>query len=121
MITNPFNASRAVSPHCKVSELRTELKHRELPLNGAKAQLIERIETHNKRVRSIEGSREIHHRKFHDLKQEALKNVIPFPYFSKLPIEIRLMIWKLSLPGPRVLSRASHQLRDKMIFHDEIN
>ncbi|CZR58349.1 uncharacterized protein PAC_08241 [Phialocephala subalpina] len=44
-------------------------KRRGLSIKGTKAQLIERI--------SIECMREIHHRKLHDLKQEALKNVIP--------------------------------------------
>jgi hypothetical protein len=38
----------------------------------------------------------------------SLANDAEFPYFSRLPVEIRCQIWELALPGPRIVKVRSY-------------
>ena len=43
-----------------------------------------------------------------------------FLYFSRFPIELRLKIWTLALPGPRIIKPVWNHLRVKWEFNSEI-
>jgi 2EXR family/SAP domain len=119
---NPFNYFHRRTPW-PVAQLRDELLRRGLPPDGTRAELVDRIKTHNDYVISPEGVRERYHRRLTIVKEAAMEAIVPFPQFSRLPVEIRLMIWKYSLPGPRVLTVTKINIPrpDKLHFREDDN
>jgi hypothetical protein len=87
-----------------VARLRDELLRRGLPADGTRAELVHRIKEHNFHVISPKGLREKYHRKLTFVKEVEMEAIAPFPQFRLFPVEVRLMIWEYSLPGPRVLT-----------------
>lgn len=73
-----------------VPEIKAELKKRRLRVGGKKAELVLRLTT------NIENER--------------------FEYFPKLPVEIRLNIWKMALPGRRIIKVDSNYLGNSVSF-----
>lgn len=80
-------------------ELRSELRRRGLPVSGTKDKVVKRIEEYNA---SLYTAR--YQEMLTAFKEASLAAVVPFELFTKFTAEIRLMIWDLSLPGPRVLN-----------------
>ena len=80
-----------------ITEIRTELSRRGLSANGSRAELVERLEEHNKWILTPEGARERYQRKLDILTAKAMAAITPFDKFSGLPLEIRLMIWEYGL------------------------
>jgi hypothetical protein len=104
-----------------VAGLRYELRRRGLPSDGTKADLVDRIKTHNLHVISPEGVREKYDRGLAIVKEAAMEAIAPFPQFSLLPVEVRLMIWEYSLPGPRVLTVSCCRDPPKIHFREDDN
>lgn len=129
VLENPFNASHwnpGGGPSWvqtqSVPEIKAELKRRGLSGKGVRSEIVARLKQHNLWVESPAGIRQIHHRKLDVIKQQALAEVVPFDCFRRLPIEIRLIIWKFSLPGPRALniSDVNHDT-EKLHFRKDDN
>ncbi|KAH7317269.1 hypothetical protein BKA65DRAFT_111845 [Rhexocercosporidium sp. MPI-PUGE-AT-0058] len=92
-----------------LAEVRAELKRRGLPQHGDRTEVFNRLETDNDLCWNPRGRYEIHNRKLVVMKaEEAIvkANVTPFTFdwFPKFPLDIQILIWEASLPGPRVLS-----------------
>jgi hypothetical protein len=119
---NPFNYFHRRTPW-PGAQLRDELLRRGLPPDGTEAELVDRIKTHNDHAISPEGVRERYHRRLTIVKEAAMEAIVPFPQFLRLPVEIRLMIWKYSLPGPRVLTVTKIDIPhpDKLHFREDDN
>lgn len=134
-LDNPFNASHSVHSMESwdraqtVIQLRAELKRRGFPQIGKRDQLVKRIKDHNEWILTPKGRREIYHRKLDIYQKRALAEVVAFEPFSRLPVELRLMIWELSLPAPRILSVCGTRLstgnryvpKDKLYFPKDDN
>ena len=105
---NPFNHFHDRRPRWHrsqtVAQLRVELLRRGLPSDGTRAELVARIKTHNLHIINPEGVRERYRRRLTIVKEVEMEAIVPFPQFQLLPVEVRLMIWEYSLPGPRVLT-----------------
>jgi hypothetical protein len=86
-LDNPFNPGHFLyggkpwSISKTVPQPRTELKRRDLPYNGTRAELVKRMEQHNKWILTWDGRRERYHRKLGLFKQAALANAVPFDRF----------------------------------------
>ncbi|CZR55404.1 uncharacterized protein PAC_05291 [Phialocephala subalpina] len=50
-------------------------------------------------------------------QEKRLADVVPVPYFNKLPLEIRRMIWQFTLPGPRTLCASTEKGESYMIYN----
>ena len=78
---------------------------------------MDRIKTHNLHIINPEGVRERYHRRLTIVKEVEMEAIVPFPQFQLLPVEVRLMIWEYSLPGPRVLTVSNTRGRDPYKHH----
>ncbi|KAE8450554.1 hypothetical protein EG329_006285 [Mollisiaceae sp. DMI_Dod_QoI] len=99
----------------KVPDLRAELKRRDLPRKGRKQTLVTRLQHTYGLPITFEGRKAHNECELKEYQAAAVAKVTPFPYFSRLPLEIREYIWEYSLPGPRVLKSSigppcEHQL-----------
>ncbi|KAF8863208.1 hypothetical protein BDZ45DRAFT_686139 [Acephala macrosclerotiorum] len=86
----------------KVLDLRNELKRRNLPHKGLKETLITRLKRTDGLPITYYGRKAHHESKAKEYQAAALDKVTAFPYFTRIPPEIREYIWEFSLPGPRV-------------------
>ena len=134
-LDNPFNASHSINSMESwdrtqtVTQLRAELQRRGLPHIGKRDQLVKRIKEHNEWILTPKGRREIYHQKLDIFQKRALAEVVAFEPFSHLPVELRLMIWELSLPEKRILSVGgtrrstgnSYVPKDKLYFPKDDN
>lgn len=103
-----------------VQEIRDELKRRGLDCTGSKSDIRNRLEQNNAYALLPRGQHEIHLRKLADFKQASLDKIVPCQHFQKLPAELRIMIWRFALPGPRVLNTGCSE-PDKLIFPKKDN
>lgn len=87
-----------------VPDLRAECKHLGLPHNGKKQELIDRLmkAKDEAKTKILDYDRRL---KAHNERRMA--GIVPFPWFNKLPYDIRHQIWEHSLPGPRALCLGS--------------
>jgi hypothetical protein len=86
----------------RVQDLRPELRRRELPLTGTKDILVARLKATDGLPVTREGRDAYYEAKKKEQDEIELAKIAPFA-FQRLPLELREMIWELSLPGPRVL------------------
>lgn len=80
---------------------------------------MERIRANNKFTLTLAGGQDIHQRKLKDYKKGLLEQVVPFDLFARPPVEIRLVIWELSLPEPRVLSVSSYPRQESCLSFEQ--
>ncbi|KUJ06946.1 uncharacterized protein LY89DRAFT_372847 [Mollisia scopiformis] len=105
-------------PDAETADIRAELMRRGLSQYGCREELCDRLRGDNEFVLSSEGRHDIYERKLAVIKdQEAAANLVPFQRFSDLPTELRFKIWKLSLPGPRVLSVSDFRKGSAAMLH----
>ncbi|KUJ15149.1 uncharacterized protein LY89DRAFT_685960, partial [Mollisia scopiformis] len=81
--------------------IQDELKRRGLPHIGLKNDLMKSFKLHNELLCTLKGQYEVHLKKLQDFKQANLDAIVPIQQY--IPPEIRSMIWRYALPGPRVL------------------
>ena len=121
---NPFNAYHNPSVDGNLSrgakfktivDFRDELGRRGLICTGGRTELVERLKAHNKSILTPAGCKEIYQRKLEDYNKATMDQIVPCDSFGRLPVEIRLMIWELSLPAPRVLSVSSYPRSEKRL------
>lgn len=86
----------------KVANLRTKLKCRSLPYNGLKETLVTRLKRTDGLPLTYNGRKAHNESGARKFQAAALEKVTAFPYFPRIPPEIREYIWEFSLPGPRV-------------------
>lgn len=120
---NPFNAINMEhlpdGYNHLTQDLRAELKRRGLKDVGDKERITKRLKRHNQWLLTPDGIYDVHLRKLKDVIQERQ---VSFNGFPKLPTEIRLMIWELSLPGARVLHVSDRRVfKDKLYFRKDDN
>jgi len=84
----------------KVPELRKECKRLGLPHNGKKQELVDRL---MKAKEEAKAKILDYDRRFKVHNERRMAEIVPFPWFNKLPYDIRHHIWEFSLPGPRAL------------------
>jgi hypothetical protein len=90
---------------CHSRFLTPELRRRGLPTWGHQSTLISRLKaTDPLNLRTPEARKAVHSKQLKRLQNTSLKTITPFPFFGKLPLEIRERIWEFSLPGPRVVT-----------------
>ncbi|KUJ06462.1 uncharacterized protein LY89DRAFT_409294 [Mollisia scopiformis] len=92
-------------------KLRAELMRRGLAQDGSKIELKERIAANDKWGNTKEGRIAIYNRQLADLEAERRRTapeIVPFERFKSLPKELRMIVWELALPGPRILSVSDH-------------
>ena len=90
-----------------VPDLKGECKHLGLPHNGKKQELIDRLTKAKEEAQTPEGKVIDYERRLKAYKARRWAEIIPFPWFNKLPYELRHHIWEYSLPGPRTICPGS--------------
>lgn len=76
----------------KVPELRAELKRRDLPFKGRKETLVARLEHTDGLPIDRVGRESYYKEEAKRYREAALANVVTFPYFTRLPLEIQRYI-----------------------------
>jgi hypothetical protein len=89
----------AIYSPMSVSELEAELNSRKFRIDGNKGDLV-------RRLRDADW-------------EDWMQQNDPFSPFPRFPVEIQRYIWKLSLPGPRILSVHHKHDTEKLCFPKE--
>jgi hypothetical protein len=90
-----------------VPDLRGECKHRGLPHNGKKQELIDRLMKAKEEASTRDGKIIDYERRLKAHNERRMTEIVPFPWFSKLHYDVRHCIWEYSLPGPRTICPGS--------------
>lgn len=86
-----------------IPDMQEELRYYGLPDEGDRFTLMDRLYTAHEERWSPEGKMLDIERRFEVFRQKRLNEIEPFLWFNKLPKEIRLMVWEMSLPDQRII------------------
>lgn len=120
----------------KVPELRAELKRRDLPFKGSKATLVARLQHTEGLPLDYQGRKAHYQQAAKEYEAMKISEIVPFRYFTQLPLEIQRLICMInlhsylvilgsqadvsigefSLPGPRVLKHPEDPICEHRLY-----